>query len=309
MLPEELKKAIRRNAEAGPGEIALQRASFCKKWLSRAEELKVAEAEFKASLPDHISKILAPKRLLLWKEITCDLEYPDCQVFDEVTQGVQLTGCTPVTNLFPPTYKPSNRSLAGVDVSAESLRQRVLERAKPQGEEDTTVHSKTQEEREKGWIRGPIPVSDLSCDSLLSRRFGLKQGPKVRLIDDMSFGGVNNLVTVHESPKPHGPDVIASAALECMRCSPGTPLKGRAYDLRSAYRQLAIHPSSLKHAYILHWNPLTHQAEADRFKIRILFPSCCARHLVGRMHRVVPDVDGVLRRLCDVNVRARGSPH
>ncbi|CAE7247172.1 unnamed protein product [Symbiodinium natans] len=100
--------------------------------------------------------------LLLWKEITCDLEYPDCQVFDEVTQGVQLTGCTPVTNLFPPTYKPSNRSLAGVDVSAESLRQRVLERAKPQGEEDTTVHSKTQEEREKGWIRGPIPVSDLS---------------------------------------------------------------------------------------------------------------------------------------------------
>ena len=85
----------------------------------------------------------------------------------------------------------------------------------------------------------------LEPDSLVSRRFGLKQGPKTRLIDDLTMGGVNEWVIVHESPKPHGPDIIAGMLLTCMRELPGVELKGRAYDLRSACRQLPVHLESL----------------------------------------------------------------
>ena len=120
-------------------------------------------------------------------------------------------------------------------------RDKVLGRCKPQGEEDSTVHAKTTEERDKGLACGPVSPGSLAPDSLVSRRFGLKQGPKSRLIDDLTMGGANELVIVHESPKPHGPDIIAGTLLTCMRELPGAALRGRAYDLCSAYRQLPVH--------------------------------------------------------------------
>ena len=97
----------------------------------------------------------------------------------------------------------------------------MLDRCKPQGQEAAIVHSKTIDERTKGWARGRISPKDLGSDSLVSRRFGLKQGPKTRLIDDLTMGGVNELVIVHESPKPHGPDIVAGMLLSCMRELPG----------------------------------------------------------------------------------------
>ena len=119
---------------------------------------------------------------------------------------------------------------------------------------------------------------ELALDSLVSRRFGLKQGAKVRLVDDMSASEVNELVMVHESPKPHGPDVIAGAALAAMRKMPQEPLSARAYDLRSAYRQLPIHPPSLKHALVSHWNPEQCSVEVDQL---LALPFGAARSVYG----------------------------
>ena len=143
-------------------------------------------------------------------------------------------------------------------------RDKVLGRCKPQGEEDSTVHAKTTEERDKGLACGPVSPGSLAPDSLVSRRFGLKQGPKSRLIDDLTMGGANELVIVHESPKPHGPDIIAGTLLTCMRELPGAELRGRAYDLCSAYRQLPVHLESLKHPYVAHWNESSHAVEIDQ---------------------------------------------
>ena len=84
-------------------------------------------------------------------------EYPDPGVFDEVTQGIKLTGQTPVTGI------PCG----------------VLDRIRPQGEEDATVHEKTSEERSKGWARGPVFCDALTGGCLVSRRFGLRQGEKL----------------------------------------------------------------------------------------------------------------------------------
>ena len=94
----------------------------------------------------------------------------------------------------------------------------------------------------------------------------------------MSASGVNELVMVHESPKPHGPDVIAGAALAAMRTMPQEPLSARAYDLRSAYRQLPIHPPSLKHALVSHWNPEQCSVEVDQL---LALPFGAARSVYG----------------------------
>ena len=91
-LPQALQQAIDRNASTSAEQLARDRALFFKKWLARAKELEPEEKKFKASLPEHVAAILAPKRLLLWKELLAHYQYPDQQVFQEVTEGIRLTG-------------------------------------------------------------------------------------------------------------------------------------------------------------------------------------------------------------------------
>ena len=57
-----------------------------------------------------------------------------------------------------------------------------------------------------------------------------------------------------ESPKPHATDVVASVALELLKHSK-SDVVGRAFDLKSAYRQLGIHPNSLWAAFVVVFNP------------------------------------------------------
>ena len=277
-LPKALQQAIDRNASTSAEQLARSRALFFKKWLARAKELEPEEQKFKASLPEHVAAILAPKRLLLWKELLEHYQYPDQQVFQEVTEGIKLTGQTPATGIFPPTFKPALRQEADLPDWAPSARSRVFDRVRPQGAVDSVVHEKTLEERDKGWAKGPVCRDSLQGSSLVSRRFGLRQGEKTRLVDDLSFSGVNELVTVQESPKPHGPDVVAASMLAFMKAAPGVPLEGRPYDLRSAYRQLPIHPDSLQHAFVAHWNPVPATVEVDQL---LALPFGASRSVFG----------------------------
>eukprot|EP00972_Heterocapsa_arctica_P024790 3656595-Heterocapsa_arctica.AAC.1 len=69
----------------------------------------------------------------------------------------------------------------------------ALTRASGDDDLDKEVMRGTLEEVEKGWIRGPYSTEQVAevVGNLWipSRRFGLKQGAKVRLIDDMSEHG------------------------------------------------------------------------------------------------------------------------
>ena len=67
---------------------------FFHKWSARARELEGQEEELKKSMPGHVAGILAPKRLLLWRELMVEFGYPDVGVFEEVVSGFKLTGNT-----------------------------------------------------------------------------------------------------------------------------------------------------------------------------------------------------------------------
>ena len=123
-------------------------------------------------------------------------------------------------------------------------------------EVDTTVFQKTLEERDAGWLRGPIPFQELTHGCVLSRRFGLKQPNKIRLIDDLSKSNINSTVQTPEAPRPHSTDVVASLALAVLLGSSGRKVLGKTFDLKSAYRQLGIHPNSLSCSYIVCFDPI-----------------------------------------------------
>ena len=120
----------------------------------------------------------------------------------------------------------------------------------------TVVFEKTLEERDAGWLRGPVPFDSLGPGSVLSRRFGLKQPNKIRLIDDLSKSGINATVQTSEAPRPHSTDVVASLVLAILLGSHGRRALGKTFDLKSAYRQLGINPGSLSVSYITCFDPV-----------------------------------------------------
>ena len=125
-LPEPLRKAVDLNKKLGPEGLASFREEWFRKWEARSTQLEKEETKLKAKMPDHLRSILAPKRLVLWREIMEDLGYKDAAVFDEVVEGTNLLGQVPLTGLYPQTFKPAKASPSEVLRGAEEAIGSVL---------------------------------------------------------------------------------------------------------------------------------------------------------------------------------------
>ena len=121
-LPEVLKHALEFSFRNHPKTVASHRINTLKHWLNRAKALSGDEAELHWSLPDSLKDILAPKRLLLWKEMLIHYGYPDVEVFDEVTAGIKLSGVTPYVASFESKFKPALVTEAELASAARSAR-------------------------------------------------------------------------------------------------------------------------------------------------------------------------------------------
>ena len=115
-----------------------------------------------------------------------------------------------------------------------------------------------KEERDSGWLRRPLHLEDLEEGAVISRRFGLRQSSKIRIIDDLSGSMVNMTVQCNETPRPHTTDVIASVTLSMLENFTGDAM-GKTFDLKSAYRQLGIRESSLSFSYVACFDPIKRQ--------------------------------------------------
>ena len=261
MLPTALSNAIRFVSSKSQHEVAMDRHSTLTHWLGRAEDLVGEERAFHDSLPGGVQSILAPKRLLLWREMLMHYGYPDISVFDEVVNGTDLVGAVPAMPYFDASFKPAKMTVEELGASATSIRKSLLASIRSSGDADIDheVYSKTLDELGCGWLEGPIEPGSLPSLAIVSRRFGIKQTSgettKIRLIDDFSASGVNSTVQVENAPKLHTLDVVAALCMELLRAGPGEQLVGKTVDLSSAYRQLGISPGSKWVSYIAVYDP------------------------------------------------------
>ena len=258
-----LQNAVLHNFSGSSAELVHQSAQWFAKWTSRSRGLSAAESKLKSNLPKHMETILQPKRILLWKEILEDIEYPDMGAIDELLGGTELVGEVQPFGIFEKSFKPAEVTLEQLSGASKSVRHQQFYKCTSSGdpEVDEKVYSKTLEEVDLGGAIGPIPIHQLPESSVVSRRFGLKQPGKIRLIDDLSASEVNKTVQCAESPKPHSIDFIAALLLKVVEASRGKTVKGRSFDLKSAYKQLAISESSLQFAYVAVYNPVSKRSE------------------------------------------------
>ena len=228
-------------------EVCQMRADNLKKWLSVAVHL---EKEEKESLHPQVREIVAPKRILLWEAMMRDAGYSDTSVSEILKRGVELTGHAPISGVFKEKFRPMGVTPTWIQKHADEIRREVISAVKSQGEIDAAVMEKTLAEKAEGWLVGPALADALEPHAVISRRFGLQQSKKVRMIDNLTSSYINKSVQAYESPQPMSTDVIAGIGQKLMRLCGDQKFLGKAFDLTAAYRQLPISTNSAWCSYV-----------------------------------------------------------
>ena len=226
------------------------RANVLKSMLLRAGELKDEESLLHDQMDPVVASVNKDKKLvILLDELSQSVHHPDLSIVEEVAYGFDLVGWMPKTGLFEPKVNPMAMLPETLDLMSGDVSKRALDRVMTSSESnlEDELYEVTKDEVRKGWLSEEISIRELPEDAIVNPRFAIKQGQKLRAIDDYTFSGVNACVGCYEKVYLQGVDDILSLVLELARRN-GTVLEGRTYDLDSAYRQLAIAPSSKKYS-------------------------------------------------------------
>ena len=202
-------------------------------------------------MPPHVRQLVGNKRLVLWREILLDYGYPDVAVVNDIASGFKLSGWMPKSHVFKARAKRPSMSLETLKGLAKALNTATYKNMSVRQEPDieAATWSETLDEISKGWVwfdeDGPE-----EGQKFIGKRFGIRQSNKVRVIDDCSCCGLNWTVGLHEKFHLQSIDILAAVVAEAFKCFPGASFPrvlGRCYDLKSAYKQFAVHPFDRKH--------------------------------------------------------------
>lgn len=226
--------------------LAKRRISFLDKWTKRAKELEKDEIAFKAWMPVHLQKLLCKKRLLLWKEMLEEYNYPDAGLIDEVAAGFSLTGWSNSSSVFPRNVKRPQYDVSTLKLLANGLNQSIkaqLMSLDDDAEVNRVTWEQTLQEVELGYIWHDEDAT--ASNSALSKRFGLVQKDKIRVLDDCTIGGINKTIGVVERYRIHSIDEITayvSWMLDFQERNPACchSIMCRTFDLKSAYKQFGL---------------------------------------------------------------------
>ena len=247
----QVKAMISANFLEEPADLAKRRIQFFKHYLRRASDLASEEERLRRGMPEHVRKLVGNKRLALWKEMLADYNYPDTTLIDDIASGFKLSEWMPKSGVFKKRAKRPSMSLATLKSLSKALNAATCRNMETRQEEDLeeATWNETEAEVSKGWV-WLDEAKNSSETKFVGRRFGVKQSSKIRVIDDCSCCGLNWTVGLHEKFQLQSIDVLASMVAEAFKAFPGITFPrvlGRCYDLKSAYKQFAVHPRDRSH--------------------------------------------------------------
>ena len=269
-LPCHISRCVDLLSKAPANEVVSARAAWFGKWTARANAIAADPCPHWSVEGEHRRKIMSRKRLQLLDEIIRTEGYEDVLLPRDMLKGFDLTGRVPTSGVLPGKISPATMHADDLMMHSGRNREAVRESLGPSGdpEQDRALWAKTLEEVEKGWLIGPLEWDDLREGDIVSHRFPVKQGAKIRPIDDYSRSGVNACVTTLEQPTVDTVDV-ASAMFLRLSCGlekaklPGGVL-GRSFDLTAAYRQLCVSEGSKQFAIIAVFDPVQNRSRVFR---------------------------------------------
>ena len=244
---------------------------FSGKLVKMCADLRNEEAEIKDKMDLHVRQILVGKRIAVFKKLLMDIEHPDSKVADEMADGFPLCGWLPSSGAFPTKVRAPEIPEGFLRKMSESISARSIAATTSSGSDETDdkLWRATLDEVQDGFLDGPYKVSDLPKGCIVSPRFGLQQKNKLRPIDNFSASQVNAATGLQDKFVVDAVDEIcAMIKAWIQRSSEGLKLVGKTYDMRKAYRQIAIRRDHLDMAWIVVWNPV--DCSPALFKMRTM---------------------------------------
>ena len=266
-LPAALERTVSLLADNKLPEIHRIRCQRLKTLCDIATELQPREDADHVALEPHLKSILQGKRIRLFECLLQGLRYPDKSLPQDMRQGFKLTGWLPDTQTRPSKVVPPAMHRDEVWSQRQQNNSAVWSQCKSSGDEalDRALWQQTLEECEAGWaVLEPGHVQAPS-GCVLGRRFAVRQGAKVRPIDDLTVSLVNSTLGVDEKVVVQPAASTISLALHLQRrclsptSRPQAPsgLRGRTFDLKWAFKQLGVCEGDLAFTKVAVYNPET----------------------------------------------------
>ena len=281
-LPEGLVRNIFKILTTDPSTVAKERLDKIRTLRTWAIELSGANTIAMQKLDVSKSRILCTKNLMLLGKVLEHISYPDKNLVRDLMEGTTVVGDVPTSSVFLPKESPAVCTPESLLEPSRAVRKSVIDRITSSGDEqiDTAVWEETVKEVNNQWLSAQMSLSEIEAVVgplfVIARRFGIKQSGKIRAIDDYSISGANQATSSHEKLDLLGTDevfamlkLIASSVDDAgnvrIQLPSGELLKGKvphgqtpgqardwlgkAFDLKSAYRQIPTSRSGLNPAF------------------------------------------------------------
>ena len=244
------------------------------KWLKQeAARLQPAEDLLHDSMSSNIKRVCEGKRLLLFDSFVSHTLGVCPGIAEAFRKGFNITGWVEPSGLFEKDLKPMEYTKSMLLDQAIWKEKADSARKGPSDDYDV-LRAACDKEVAAGWLEGPL--TSLQLDGLFgqgrwksSLRFGVRQGLKVRPVDDYSASGVNATVGLSEKVNLMSVDEVAGLLRSLVRAREedsgvkvddawrafdSADLLIGAVDLKAAYRQLPLSDDSADVAIIRIYN-------------------------------------------------------
>ena len=285
-VPADIKDCIHYRRDVSSNVLAIERTEMMRRCLRELVDCMEEEKSFKEDMSPHRSRILSSKRLILFKRMLCQAGHDDVGLVDDIKNGFDLVGDIPKSGVYKKRVRPSSITVNELRRAAKRTRQAIIQSTRGSDDPavDLGVYQSTLDEIQRGWLHGPYAEHELADDCTVTRRFGVKQGAKIRPIDNYTESLVNQTTSSGEAISLHSTDAIAASLSLWMSVMSGPgvaadklDLIGKSYDLHKAYKHLCISDNSLKDSYICVFNP--ERKVAELFGQYVLpFGACASVH-------------------------------
>ena len=159
--------------------------------LFRAGAFKDEEPLFYDRIDPVVASVNRHKKVIVLDDLIQSVHYPDLSIVNEVANGFDMVGWMPKIRFEPKVnliaMQPETLDRISGDIS-KTVFDRIMTsiEANLEGEFSEVTKNKVKKE----CFAEEIPIRKLPLDPIMYARFAIKQGQKLRSLNDYSFSGV-----------------------------------------------------------------------------------------------------------------------